>query len=31
MVYIKAWHHYLYDDQFELFSDHKILKYIFTQ
>ena len=24
-------HHYLYGEQFEVFSDHKILKYIFTQ
>ena len=23
--------HYLYGEQFEVFSDHKILKYIFTQ
>ena len=28
---LKAWHHYLYDEQFEVFSNHKILKYIFTQ
>ena len=28
---LKAWHHYLYGKQFELFSDHKSLKYIFTQ
>ena len=28
---LKAWYHYLYDEQFEVFSDHKILKYIFTQ
>ena len=28
---LKAWHHHLYGDQFEVFSDHKILKYIFTQ
>ena len=27
---LKAWCHYLYDDQFEVFSDHKSLKYIFT-
>ena len=25
---LKAWHHYLYDEQFEVFSDHKSLKYI---
>ena len=28
---LKTWHHYLYDEQFEVFSDHKSLKYIFTQ
>ena len=28
---LKIWRHYLYDDQFEVFSDHKSLKYIFTQ
>ena len=28
---LKAWRHYLYGEQFEVFSDHKILKYIFTQ
>ena len=28
---LKIWHHYLYGDQFEVFSDHKSLKYIFTQ
>ena len=28
---LKIWHHYLYDEQFEVFSDHKSLKYIFTQ
>ena len=27
---MKIWHHYLYGEQFEVFSDHKILKYIFT-
>ena len=27
---LKAWRHYLYDEQFEVFSDHKIMKYIFT-
>ena len=27
---LKAWHHYLYDEKFEVFSDHKSLKYIFT-
>ena len=25
------WHHYLYGEQFEVFSDHKSLRYIFTQ
>ena len=28
---LKIWHHYLYSVQFEVFSDHKSLKYIFTQ
>ena len=28
---LKAWRHYLYGDQFEVFSNHKSLKYIFTQ
>ena len=28
---LKIWHHYLYDEQFEVFSDHKRLRYIFTQ
>ena len=28
---LKIWHHYLYDEQFEVFLDHKSLKYIFTQ
>ena len=27
----KVWCHYLYCEQFEVFSDHKSLKYIFTQ
>ena len=27
----KIWHHYLYGGQFEVFSNHKSLKYIFTQ
>ena len=26
---LKAWCHYLYSEQFEVFSDHKSLKYIF--
>ena len=28
---LKIWHHYLYGEQFEVFSDHKSLKYIFIQ
>ena len=28
---LKIWHHYLYGDQCKVFSDHKSLKYIFTQ
>ena len=28
---LKIWHHYLYGEQFEVFSDHKSLKYIITQ
>ena len=28
---LMAWCHYLYDEQLEVFSDHKSLKYIFTQ
>ena len=28
---LKIWHHYLYGEQFEVFSYHKSLKYIFTQ
>ena len=28
---LKIWHHYLYGQQFEVFLDHKSLKYIFTQ
>ena len=27
---LNAWRHYLYDEQFEVISDHKSLKYIFT-
>ena len=26
---LKIWRHYLYSEQFEVFSDHKSLKYIF--
>ena len=28
---LKIWRHYLYSEQFKVFSDHKSLKYIFTQ
>ena len=28
---LKVWWHYLYGEQFEVFSEHKSLKYIFTQ
>ena len=28
---LKAWRHYLYSEKFEVFSDHKSLKCIFTQ
>ena len=28
---LKLWRHYLYGEQFKVFSDHKSLKYIFTQ
>ena len=28
---LKIWHHYLYSEEFEVYSDHKILKYFFTQ
>ena len=28
---LKIWCHYLYGEQFEVFLDHKSLKYIFTQ
>ena len=28
---LKIWRHYLYGEQFEVFSDHKSLQYIFTQ
>ena len=27
---LKIWCHYLYGERFEVFSDHKSLKYIFT-
>ena len=28
---LNIWRHYLYGEQFKVFSDHKSLKYIFTQ
>ena len=28
---LNIWHHYLYGKQFEVYSDHNSLKYIFTQ
>ena len=28
---LKIWRHYLYGEQFKVFSNHKSLKYIFTQ
>ena len=28
---LNIWRHYLYGEQLEVFSDHKSLKYIFTQ
>ena len=28
---LKIWSHYLYGEQFEVFLDHKSLKYIFSQ
>ena len=28
---LKVWRYYLYSEQFEVFSNHKSLKYIFTQ
>ena len=28
---LKIWRRYLYGEQFEVYSDHKSLKYIFTQ
>ena len=27
----KTWRHYLYGEKFKVYSDHKSLKYIFTQ
>ena len=28
---LKVWRHYLYGVQFELFTDHKSLRYLFSQ
>ena len=28
---LKIWRHYLYGERFEMYLDHKSLKYIFTQ
>ena len=28
---LKSWRHYLYSERFEVYSNHKSLKYIFTQ
>ena len=28
---LKSWRHYLYGERFEVFLDHKNLKYLFTQ
>ena len=28
---LKIWRHYLYSVRFEIFMDHKSLKYVFTQ
>ena len=28
---LKIWRHYLYGEHFEVYSDHKSMKYIFTQ
>ena len=28
---LKTWKHYLYGEKFEVYYDHKSLKYIFTQ
>ena len=31
MFVLKIWRHYLYGEKFKLFSDHKSLKYLFSQ
>ena len=31
VIALKIWRHYLYGQQFEVFLDHKSLKYTFTQ
>ena len=31
VLVLKIWRHYLYGEQFEVFPNHKSLKYIFTQ
>ena len=31
MFVLKIWRHYLYGEKFELFSDNKSLKYLFSQ
>ena len=28
---LKIWRHYLYDEHIQIFTDHKSLKYLFTQ
>jgi hypothetical protein len=28
---LKIWRHYLYDERYEIYMDHKSLKYLFTQ
>jgi len=28
---LNLWRHYLYDETFEVFTDHKSLKYVFSQ
>ena len=28
---LKVWHHYLYEEKCEIYTDHKRLKYFFTQ